>query len=128
MSSKSRKREEPKPDSVRDEEPRYRIGKALGASRSLPVETEPHGPFGVVALAREIQARLVSSGGRPADSAPTLRRQVPIRKSVWRALQRRAALTSARGRRVSAGPLAALLVERGLERLEENEESDDHAG
>lgn len=128
MSNKPRKRKEQKPDSVRDQEPPYRIGRALGASRSFPVETEAHGPFGVAALAREIQARLVSNGGRPADSAPTLRRQVPIRKSVWRDLQRRAARMSARGRRVSAGQLAAFLVERGLERLEENENGDDRAG
>src|SRR5207247_10041793 len=50
------------------------LKEALGASRSFPIVSKPHGPFGVMALLDELKGRLVSRGGRPADSAPTIRR------------------------------------------------------
>jgi len=104
------------------------VGKALGASRRFKVQNRPRGPVGAAALAQEVQARLVSRGGRPSDSAPTLRRLVPIRKSVWDDLQRRADLLSASGRKVSAGQLAAILLERGLQGLNRSEEPEARAG
>jgi hypothetical protein len=75
----------------------------------------------VAALAHEVHHRLVSTGGRPSDAAPTIRRLVPIRKAVWRDLQIRAARLSASGRSVSPGQLAAILLERGLRALVESE-------
>jgi len=93
------------------------IGAVLGGSRTLPVRSRPHGPFGVAALLDELQNRLVSSGGRPADTAATIRRLVPLRKTVWEDLQRHADLLSAQGRRVSPGQLAAILLERGTASL-----------
>jgi hypothetical protein len=89
------------------------FGSILGASRTLPVRSQPHGPFGVAALLDEFQRRLVSRGGHPADTAATIRRLVPLRKTVWEQLQRHADLLSVQGRRVSPGQLAAILLERG---------------
>src|SRR5258708_1030570 len=93
------------------------FGSMLGASRILPVRSQPHGPFGVAALLDEFQNRLVSRGGRPADAAATIRRLVPLRKTVWKELQRHAGLLSAQGRRVSPGQLAAMLLERATKSL-----------
>ena len=86
----------------------------LGASRSFPIVSKPHGPFGVMALLDELKGRLVSRGGRPADSAPTIRRLVPLRKHVWKELQAQANELSSLGRHVSPGQLAAILLERSL--------------
>ena len=87
---------------------------ALGASRSFPIVSKPHGPFGVMALLDELKGRLVSRGGRPADSVPTIRRLVPLRKRVWKELQAQANVLSSLGRHVSPGQLAAILLERSL--------------
>jgi len=94
------------------------LQEALGASRSFPIVSKPHGPFGVMALLDELKGRLVSRGGRPADSAPTIRRLVPLRKRVWKELQAQANLLSNQGRHVSPGQLAAMLLERSLSDLE----------
>jgi hypothetical protein len=67
-----------------------------------------------MALLDELKGRLVSRGGRPADSAPTIRRLVPLRKHVWKELQAQANELSSLGRHVSPGQLAALLLERSL--------------
>jgi hypothetical protein len=69
---------------------------------------------GVLGLLRKLQGRFVSSGGRPSDPAPTIRRLIPVRKQVWKELQRRAALLSRPGQHVSPGQLAAMLLEKGL--------------
>lgn len=90
------------------------LKEALGASRSFPIVSRPHGPFGVMALLDELKGRLVSRGGRPADSAPTIRRLVPLRKNVWKELQAQANVLSRLGRHVSPGQLAAILLERSL--------------
>ena len=90
------------------------LKEALGASRSFPIVSRPHGPFGAMALLDELKGRLISRGGRPADSAPTIRRLVPLRKHVWKELQAQANELSSLGRRVSPGQLAAILLERSL--------------
>jgi hypothetical protein len=87
---------------------------ALGASRSFGVSNKPQGGFGVAALLDEIQSRLVSRGGRPADPAPTIRRLVPLKKQVWRRLKAQAAFLSNQGKRVSPAQLAAMLVEKSV--------------
>ena len=74
-------------------------------------------PAGMLALQRELRARLVSSGGRPSDPAPTIRRLVTLKKEVWRDLQRYAGLLSRLGHRVSPGQLAAMLLEKGVGEL-----------
>jgi hypothetical protein len=75
-------------------------------------------PAGMLALQRSMQGRLVSSGGRPADPAPTIRRLVTVRKDVWRQLQKYAALLSTVGDRVSPGQLAAILLEESISHLD----------
>ena len=85
--------------------------------RSASIISRPHGPFGVMALLDEVKGRFVSRGGRPADSAPTIRRLVPLRKQVWRELQAQANRLSTLGRHVSPGQLAAMLLERSLSDL-----------
>src|SRR5579859_3046350 len=85
------------------------FGTALGASRRFAVANKPHGPFAVAALLDEIQNRLVSSGGRPSDPGPTIRRLVPLKKQVWRRLKAQAEFLSSQGRRVSPAQLAAML-------------------
>lgn len=99
------------------QERRSDFAAALGASRSFTVANKPHGPFGVAALLDELQARLVSRGGRPSDPGPTIRRLVPIKKQVWRSLKAQAALLSSHGKRVSPGQLAAILVEKSVSEL-----------
>lgn len=103
------------------------IGKALGASHSFKVATQPHAPFALAALAHEVEERLVSNGGRPSDAAPTVRRLVPIRRQVWEDLRRRASRLSAHGRCVSPAQLAAILLEKGLAELERSNDGT-HAG
>jgi hypothetical protein len=53
-----------------------------------------HAPAAMLALQRSLEGRFVSSGGRPADPAPTIRRLVTVRKDVWRQLQQYAVLLS----------------------------------
>lgn len=76
------------------------------------LEPSPSAP--VLALQLELQRRLVSSGGRPSDQATTFRRLITLRRTVWKDLRLQAARLSNVGPRVSAGHLAALLIERGL--------------
>ena len=128
MSASSRKGTAKKASKPRKAIDGSKIGEQLGSSRSFKVQSKSHGPFGVAALAREVQDRLVSTGGRPSDTAPTIRRLVTIRKTVWQDLQRRAARLSTSGRSVSPGQLAAILLERGLKGLEESERNEERPG
>ena len=91
---------------------------ALGASHTFSVSAKPRGPFGVAALLDEVKHRLISRGGRPSDPSPTVRRLVPLKKQVWQRLQAQAQHLSDRGKRVSPGQLAALLLERTINELE----------
>jgi len=72
----------------------------------------------MLALQRSLQGRFVSSGGRPADPAPTIRRLVTVRKDVWRQLQKCAALLSKLGDPVTPGQLAATLLEKSASELD----------
>ena len=74
-------------------------------------------PAGMLALQHSLQGRFVSTGGRPSDNAPTIRRLVTVRKRVWKELQVRAALLSRLGQPVSPGQLAAILLENSLSGL-----------
>jgi hypothetical protein len=74
-------------------------------------------PSGILALQHELRGRLVSAGGRPADPSPTIRRLVPIKKQVWRELQKHASLLSRLGQPVSPGQLAAMLLENSVSHL-----------
>lgn len=88
------------------------LTKALGASRVFSVRTKPDSPFAAMALLEEVRNRLVSRGGRPADSVPTIRRLVPVRRHVWENLRQQARILSGGGKQVSPGQLAAILLEK----------------
>jgi hypothetical protein len=77
-----------------------------------------HSQPSLLTVQQSLQDRLVSRGGRPSDPAPTIRRLLPIKKEVWKLLQRRALMLSRLGKRVSPGQLAALLLERTVSDLE----------
>jgi hypothetical protein len=81
-------------------------------------------PAAILTLQRSLQGRFVSSGGRPADPAPTIRRLMTVRKEVWRQLQSYAALLSKLGDHVSAGQLAAALLEKSVSELAVGPRSD----
>lgn len=72
----------------------------------------------LLALQRELRGRFVSSGGRPADSAPTIRRLVTVRTRVWKQLGAQAKRLSSVGPRISQGQLAAVLLEKAVSGLE----------
>jgi hypothetical protein len=63
--------------------------------------------------------RLKSSGGRPTDPSWEIQRLVRFREESCKRLEALASLLSAEGQRVSAGQLAAILLERGLEQVQE---------
>jgi hypothetical protein len=89
-----------------------RLMNQLGATESFPVNVASDGPFGARALAAEIRMRLQSRGGRPSVPGTSMRRLVPMKKEVWQALKREALAASAHDRRISAGQLAAMLLEK----------------
>jgi hypothetical protein len=71
----------------------------------------------ILALQRDLQGRFVSTGGRPSDPAPTIRRLITVKKEVWKRLQKFAALLTKLGDRVSPGQLAATLLEKSVTEL-----------
>ena len=98
---------------VRRQEPDP-LADALGASKIFDVTQGIDGPFGAAALLEEVQQRLVSRGGRPSDPKATIRRLVPLKRQVWKTLQSQAKRLSRRGRPISPGQLAAVLLEKGI--------------
>ncbi len=92
-----------------------RIAQSLGSSKVAPLRGgRSRGPLDLLALRAEAQRRLQSSGGRPSDPAWDFSRQVPFKAADWKALEELAAAASTETRSLSAGQLAAMLVERGL--------------
>lgn len=95
-----------------------RIAEALGSSKVSPIRGgRSCGPVDLLALRAEARRRLQSSGGRPSDPAWDLTRQVPFKAADWKALEELAAAISTEDRSLSAGQLAAILIERGLSEL-----------
>jgi hypothetical protein len=74
-------------------------------------------PLGILALQHELRGRLVSTGGRPSDPAPTIRRLVTLKRQVWKDLQKHATLLSRLDQRISPGQLAAMLLEKRISEL-----------
>ena len=85
--------------------------------RTSPDSDRQSGSAALLTIQRQLQGRLVSRGGRPADPAPTIRRLITIKKDVWKELKRQAAVLSKVGDGVTAGQLAAILLERSLTEL-----------
>lgn len=72
------------------------------------------GPLDLIALRDEVQRRLRSTGGRPSDPNWDFTRQIPFTAEVWNVLENLAESISTEQRRVSAGQLAAMLIERAV--------------
>lgn len=105
-----------------DPDEKARLAEALRASRTFDMETVTvRGPLDLLALRAELTNRLESSGGRPTDPTWTMARQVPFKEESWAQLQGLATDVGASGRRVGPGQVAALLIEKGLQELEEKE-------
>lgn len=97
-----------------------RLAEALGASRVVEVgQKRIGGPLDVLALRKEFNERLQSTGGRPTDPSWKVSRQVPFKEESWSRLQDIANEVGGSGRRVGPAQVAALLVESSLEELEE---------
>ena len=94
------------------------VRRALGASRVIAIPGLPSsGPLDLLQLRAEVGERLRSSGGRPTDPNWSVQRLVPFREERWHQLEELAEQLSSSGRRVSAGQLAAILIERALDSI-----------
>lgn len=94
------------------------LAHALGASTVMTLRTRAGGPHGVKAMLHEINARLVSRGGRPSISEHSIRRLIPLAPEQWAELRELSIALSEKGRSISPGQFAALLIQRGLEEFE----------
>ena len=100
-----------------------KIAKGLGAERRGKLSATG-GYFGAVQLLADIEARfrVPAGGGRPTDPHWTERRLVPLAPDTIERLQKIAAKVVKRaGINVEPMQLAALLLERIMERLSEAE-------
>lgn len=96
------------------------LAKALGASRVIEVgQKKIGGPLDMLALRDEFNSRLRSSGGRPTDPSWKVSRQVPFKEESWSRLQDIAGEIGASGRRVGPAQVAALLLEKSLEEMDD---------
>jgi hypothetical protein len=93
-----------------------RVASALGANRVVPLSGLPSaGPIDLLQLRADVARRLRSTGGRPTDPAWNVQRLVPFRGQDWKRLEELASRLSTDERSLSAGQLAALLIERAIE-------------
>ena len=91
------------------------IAKALGANNVTPVGTaDVHGPLGMLHIREEISRRLRSTGGRPTDPSWETRKLIPFKRETWDALTKQAESLGVKGRPVSPGQLAAIMLEDAL--------------
>jgi len=98
------------------------IAEALGASRVVDLGPEKlRSPLDMLALRKEFDSRLRSSGGRPTDPKWTVSRQVPFKSESWARLKELAGEVGLEGPRVGPAQVAALLIENSIEQLEEED-------
>lgn len=98
-----------------------KIAQALGAERRGPIKASS-GHFGAMQLVAEVQARFQTptSGGRSTDPEWTDRRLVPLAPKTLSHLERLAKAVSEQGGvRVSPLQVAALLLERATEDVDD---------
>lgn len=88
--------------------------KLLGSGKPTSIGKLPADPLGMRMTASILRERLVSRGGRPSDPAWTIVRKVPMRPDTWAELDRCAKELQEQNVRVSAGQIAAVVLERGL--------------
>jgi hypothetical protein len=98
------------------------IAGALGAARVVDLgQGKLRSPLDMLALRREFDSRLRSSGGRPTDPEWTVSRQVPFKDESWSRLKELADEVGLRGSKVGPAQVAALLIESSLEQFEEEQ-------
>ena len=103
-----------------------RIAKGLGAQRRGKV-VAPGGYFGAMQVLADIEARfrVPSGGGRPTDPAWTERRLLPLAPRTLKRLEELATKVRKRGgTNLEPMQLAALLIEKTTERLNEHQAED----
>ena len=90
------------------------IRQALHASRVVPLGVvNPHGPLGLEQLAAAVATHRENTQGHPTTDR--VRRPIELPMQIWEKLQALAATTSeASARPVSAGELAAAIIEQHL--------------
>lgn len=89
--------------------------KLLGAGTPTNIGRLPTNPLEMRMAPWIVSERLVSRGGRPSDPAWTIVRKVPMRPDTWAQLDRCAKEFQIQNVRVSAGQIAAIVLERGLQ-------------
>lgn len=94
--------------------------KLLGAGPPTAIGRLPTNPLGMRMAPSIVRDRLVSRGGRPSDPAWTMVRKVPMRPDTWAQLDKCAKELQGQDVRVSAGQVAAMVLERGLQTPSEN--------
>jgi hypothetical protein len=87
----------------------------LGSGKPISIGKLPTDPLGMRMTASILRERLVSRGGRPSDPTWTIVRKVPMRPDTWAELDRCAKELQQENVRVSAGQIAAVALERGLQ-------------
>lgn len=87
----------------------------LGAEAPVPVSGFPGDFLSLQSLASITRHRLVSRGGRPSDPSWTISRKVPMKAETWQRLDLYAQKLQEQEIRISAGQVAAIALERGLE-------------
>lgn len=99
-----------------------KIAKGLGAKRRGKV-TSTGGHFGAAQLLADVgpRFRVPSGGGRPTDPAWTERRLVPLAPRTLKKLEAVALKVRKHGIKVEPMQLAALLIEKETEQLDERE-------
>lgn len=98
-----------------------RLARRVGASRVERVsDAQVLAPTQLLALAALISGRLTATGGRPSDPSLTVKRLVGFKPETWSRLQEAALKLSQAGGSVGPGQLAAFLIERSLEEVDEN--------
>src|SRR5262245_7088861 len=100
-----------------------RIAKGLGVKRKGKVDASG-GYFGAMQLLADVEARfrVPAGGGRPTDPQWTERRLVPLAPQTLKRLEKLSAkVREHRGMSVEPMQLAALLLEKSIELLKEEE-------
>lgn len=96
----------------------HEIAKALGADEVIPRPKVQGAPISLHALRRELEARIRSTGGRPALEGATRIQKIPLKPEDWSRLEDLAAELSRRGISATAGQVASVMVHKQLESLE----------
>jgi hypothetical protein len=95
--------------------------KLLGAEHPTSIGKLPANPIEMRMVPSIVRERLVSRGGRPSDPAWTIVRKVPMRPETWAELDRCAHELQGQNVRVSAGQIAAIALERGIQFVSKRE-------